>query len=223
MKKILDAHPSVTIAYCNNGKLLMSVYDAGYPQVSYRFSANNIGGNPSKKDVSPAATLIREVSEEFSPEHKEKTNFNETVLWAEKSDIELIRKSLIKSVLYQDFLVNVKQLPNDTTTKSGYAIFSAFEVEIPIEVMEIAESNIRRCRRLCTEGLTGVFTLDELANDPIKGNLSTAHATAPILNDFFNSKIPYPSEIKASPRGNVRDFYDDYLNEFEYSDKAWKN
>lgn len=225
MAKItLDAHPSVVVAYAGTkGKLLMAVYDGGYPQVSYRFSANNIGGNPSPNDGSPNAVLTKEVREEYNPLHGEKTDFGETVLWAPKEDISLIQDSLLKNILpFQDFLVSAKQLPNDPTTKNYTAVYSAFYTVLPTEVIEAAESNLRRCRRLSPEGLTGVFTLDELANDPVKGDLSTAHATAPILNRFFGSKIPYPSQLTAEPIGQVRDSFRDYLTDFEYADKIAK-
>jgi len=221
-KPTLDAHPSVTIAHCpENGKLLMAVYDAGYKQVSYRFSANNIGGNPSPEDGSPINVLFKEINEEYNPNHGEKTQFGETVLWAPREDISLIRDRLIDRVVpYQDFLVNAVQFPNDNTTATYTAIFSAFYSEISEEAIETAESNLRRVRRLSPEGLTGVFTLDELANDLMKGNLSTAHATPPILNHFFNTNIiPYPSELKAEPIGQVRDAFRDYLSDFSYNEK----
>jgi hypothetical protein len=231
MKQTLDAHPSVTIAYSSKGKLLMAVYDGGYPQVSYRFSANNIGGNPNpgKGELCPIVTLRREIADEFDPNHGEKNKFGQTVSWAEQSDIQYIRDSLLKNLVpHQDFLVKVKQFPFDPTTFTYDAIFSFFLSEVPQDVIEYAERNINNmplnfCRRLSTEGLTGVFTLDQLANDPVKGNLSTAHATAPILNHYFGSRIPYPHELNAEPIGKVRESYQDYLSDFEYKPHAWKH
>lgn len=223
MKTTLDAHPSVTIAYCKN-KLLMAVYDGSYPQVSYRFSANNIGGNPGKEDYSPKDTVKREISEEFDPLHGELTKFKERVLWAKKEDINLIKHGLIdKLIPYQDFLVNTTQLSYDKTTHTYTAIYSTFIAEVSPDVIECAEANLRRIRRFTTEGLSGVFTLEELTYDPVKKELSTAHGSAPILNHFFYSKIPHPSEIKANPIGNVRDLYCDYLPDFIYNEIAWKH
>ena len=215
----LDAHPSVVIAPCEAlGKLLMAVYDGTYPQVSYRFSANNIGGNPSPKDGSPRNVLLREIEEEYDSNHKEKTQFGETVLWAPSDDIELIRNQLLQNAIpYGDFYVKATQFPTDPTTKNYSAIFSAFYAKVGKEVIEAAESNLRRCRRLSPEGLTGIFTLDELANDFVKGELSTAHATAPILNHYFDSRIPFPKQLKAEHIGQVRDSFSDYSTEFQYS------
>ena len=222
---ILEAHPSVVIAHCPvRNRLLMAVYDAGYPQVSYRFSANNIGGNPGPRDGNPKNVLLREIHEEYNPNHGEKTEFGETVLWAPSEEIFLVNQALTRqAVPYQDFFVKAVQLPGDPTTKNcGGAIFSTFYSQVGEDIIEIVESNLRRCRRLSCEGLTGIFSIDELANDPVRGNLSTAHATAPILNHYFNSRIPFPSELRAEPIGQVRDSFSDYLSEFHYSGKIAK-
>ena len=201
----------------------MAVYDGTYPQVSYRFSANNIGGNPSPQDKSPRNVLLREMGEEYDHNHGEKTKFGETVLWAPREDIKFIQDELTtNATAYMDFLMKAKQFSNDPTTKTYTGIYSAFESEISEIAMEVAESNIRRLRRLSPEGLTGVFTLEELTNDPVKRNLSTAHATAPILNSFFNANIPYPPELTAEPIGEVRDSFRDYLCDFDYADKIAK-
>lgn len=221
-KKItIDAHPSVVIAHCEKAKkLLMAVYDGGYPQVSYRFSANNIGGNPIPDDGSPINVLLTEVKDEYNPKHGEKTKFGEKVLWSPPEHINLVRGALIKRVVpYQDFLVRAVQLPSDPTTQSYDAVFSVFYSQINQEVIEIVESDLRRSRRLCTEGLTGIFTIDELTNDSVRGALSTAHATAPILNHYFGSNIPFPTELKAEAIGDVRASFRDYLMDFAYADK----
>ncbi len=224
-KKITIAgQPSVVIAHCDTkNKLLMAVYDAGYKQVSYRFSANNIGGNPDCEkhptDTSPNNVLVREVGEEYNSHHRGMTKFGETVLWAPKEDIELIKDELINGARpYQDFLVRAVQLPNDPTTRNYTAIYSGFESEVSVSVIEAIESNLRRCRRLSTEGLTGVFTLDELANDPLKGNLSTAHATAPMINRLLGCRIPYPSQLTAEAIGQVRASFREYLVDFAYAE-----
>lgn len=239
MKTTLDGQPSVAIAFCEpKRKLLMAVYDGGYNQVSYRFSANNIGGNPNpgKGDTGPRVTLSREIGDEYDPNHGEKNKFGQSVVWAPQQDIQLIRDALMKhSVPYQDFLVRTRQFPFDPTTYTYDAIFSSFLALIPEEAIECAEDNIGNlpldlCKRMSTEGLTGVFTLDQLANDPVKGKLSTAHATAQVLNHFFESrnhiftpKIPFPSEMTSEPIGQVRNSYQDYLCDFDYASHAWKH
>lgn len=220
-KRTVEVHPSVTIAYCTEKeKLLMAVYDSGYSQVSYRFSANNIGGNPNPKDGNPRNVLIREIREEYNPEHGEKTNFGEAVLWAQKEDISFVRDSLLKGLKpYKDFFVTAIQLPEDPTTKNYHGIYSTFYSEVPKEAIEIVESNLRKCRRLSSEGLTGVFTLEELAKDQVKGGLSTAHGTALVLNDYFDTKIPYPEQLKAESLGTPRNSFGAYLFDFEYTEK----
>jgi len=227
-KLTLVAHPSVTIAHCReNGKLLMAVYDAGYSQVSYRFSANNIGGNPDfqkhPNDTSPLNVFFREAGEEYDPNHPEKTNFGETVLWAPPRNIFLVRKALLENTKpIQDFLVTAVKLIDDPTTNAYSAIYSGFYTQVPLVTMDIVETNLRRCRRLCTEGLTGVFTIDELSHDRVKGRLSTAHATAPMINYLFGSNIPHPDELSATPIGQVRPTFQDYLADFNYAERIAK-
>src|SRR3989338_703652 len=73
------------------------------------------------------------------------------------------------------------------------AIYSLYFAEISRELIETAERNIRDKKNLPTEGLFGVFTLEQLANSP-RREFSTAHATAHILNWRFGSNIPHPGQ-----------------------------
>ena len=217
-KRILEAHPCVTIAHNEeSGKLLMAVYDEGYPQEPYRLSANNIGGNPSPEDGSPFGTDHREISEEFDPEHPPKVKFGETGIWAPKEDIALIQGALLGNLTpYQDFYVDATEFGGNTHTYT--AVYSVFSSLIDQETMACAERNVREGKRLVTEGLSGVFTLDQLVNSE-KGKHSTAHATAPILNEYFGIEIPFPTELKAETIGTPRDSYEAYLADFEYGSK----
>ncbi|MBR9705297.1 hypothetical protein GOV12_07830 [Candidatus Pacearchaeota archaeon] len=234
-KQTLDGHPSVTIAHSPSGNLLMAVYDGGYPQHSYRFSANNIGGNPGSDDRGPKITLEREIAEEFDPDHKELTKFGEKVSWASRVQIELVRESLLTDLKpHRDYLIKATQLPGDNTTSTYKAIFSVFTTEIPDSVIETVWHNTGRkrgnmesyCknlvdrRRFTPEGLTGIFTIDDLTTDP-RDKLTTAHATAPILNDFFNASISFPNEITISRYGSPRETYLDYTDEFQYAEHAF--
>ena len=225
-KQIIEAHPSLVIAHNpSQNKLLLSVYDSGYRKGigPYPTKPNCIGGNPdiSYIEKNPLEVLTREVGEEFDPEyqiHSPDTNiFDQRVNWALQRDIALIRDSLIyelKSLKpHQDFYVNAESWRNGTATYQ--AIYSYFISELPDEVFETVESNLRRQKALVTEGLCGVYTLDELLNDP-RGELSTAHITAQALNYTFGTIIPYPPHIKATPIGPPRQFFKDYLTEFEY-------
>lgn len=217
MSKIkVDAHPSVTIAFCaESGKLLLSVYDQGYPRAAYRGSANNIGGNPEGEDRSPEAVLVKEIKEEFDPEHSEEKQYVGKVLWAPKGDIEAIRNSLLsREVPLQDFLVKQEGII-EGGNKPYTAIYSAFLSPITPEAIEIAERNIRDGKNIPTEGLVGVFTLDQLINNE-RGEFSTAHATAPSLNWYFQSKIPFPSQLHVEPIGPPRPSFSSYLQDFEY-------
>ena len=97
MTKItLDSHPSVVVSYFRDaGKLLMSIYDDTYPRVAYRLSANNIGGNPEPGDLCPEGVLLKEISEEFDPNHPLEKRFFKDVVWASDEDIRSIRNGCL--------------------------------------------------------------------------------------------------------------------------------
>ena len=111
-KVILDAHPSVVVAHCEElKKFLFSVYDNGYPRKAYRGSANNIGGNPEPSDISPQGVLINEISEEFDPNHPKEKKYVGAVSWASKENITRIRNELLGTFTnLQDFLVIQKEV-----------------------------------------------------------------------------------------------------------------
>jgi len=222
-KQTLDAHPALTIAYCSeNDKLLLAVYDAGYKRGKgpYPLAANCIGGNPPPGN-SPEEVLIREIKEEYDPDapgpNKENpAAFDEKVAWANPGDIKLVSDALLSGLSrYQDIFVQSTSFGEGTD--SYQAIYSYFQNEIPQNVMECAESNLRRQLRLCSEGLTGVFTLEELANDS-RGDLTTAHITAHILNYRFpNANIPQNTNLVTSEIGLPRNSFQDYLPDFDYA------
>ena len=224
---IIEAHPALTIAYCpENKKLLLAVYDAGYRggKGPYPTKPNCIGGNPPPGN-NPLEVLVREISEEYKPEFQIKnprTNkFGQTVNWATPKDISLVRDGLLHNLQpFQDFLVDSISFGEGTVTYS--AIYSYFHNQISKEVIECVESNLRRQKTLTPEGLTGVYTIDELVNDA-RGKFSTAHITAHALNKYFDSNIPHPSEIQANPLGEPRKSFREYLSDFEYSKEQKPN
>ena len=215
----IDAHPSVIIAYCRAlGKLLFSVYDAGYPKKAYCGSANNIGGNPEATDVGPESLLIREIAEEFNPNHPDKKQHVGEVKWANAADIRRIRNGLLGDIRpSQDFFVRQEGII-EGGNKPYTCLYSVFCALLPIEVIEIAERNIAEGKHLMTEGNAGVFTLEQLTNSP-RGEFSTAHATPHSLNHVFEgAKIPHPKQITAEPIGLPKRTYADYVAAgFEYS------
>lgn len=217
-KRKLDAHPSVLIAYSAEAdKLLMSVYDEGYPRKAYRLSANLIGGNPEAGDSSPENVLIKEISEEFNPNHTAEKKFVGLVAWARQEDIRLIRSKLLAELEpFQDFFVVGGEIPGGNKPYMG--VYSTFIARISGGVIELAERNIKDRKNLTTEGLVGVFSIGELAKH-LKGEFSTAHATAPILNYRFGSSIPYPKALTAEPIGMPRRSFKDYTCDFEYNNE----
>lgn len=218
-KQRLDAHPSVVIAYSPKvEKLLMSVYDEGYPRKAYRLSANNIGGNPEPYDISPENTLIKEIAEEFNPNHQEEKQHVGRVLWANEEDIRSVRNNLVAKLMpLQDFLAVQKEII-DGGNKPYVAIYSAFYTEIPEQVINSIDIGLKNNQNFVTEGLIGVFSLNELEDNP-RGEFSTAHLTAHILNWKFGSKILHPIQLTAEPLGMPRKSYESYLSDFEYDNE----
>lgn len=229
-KPIIEAHPALVIAHCiSNSKLLMAVYDSGYRKGKgpYPFAANCIGGNPGRGEKNPLEVIKNEINEEYDPDrqginHDKPNVFGQKVLWAAPGDIKLVRDSLIKGLKpYQDFLVNAQSWGEGTATYQ--AIYSYFQSNLSPDVIECAESNLRRQKTLSSEGLTGVFTLEELANDS-RGELATAHATAHVLNYFFPGIcLPTVKHLKVNSIGEPRDSFQDYLNDFQYSQERKPN
>jgi hypothetical protein len=230
-KRIVEGQPSLVIAYCiQSGKLLTAVYDSGYRKGKgpYPLTSNIIGGNPERGLVQkcPKDVLVREIKEEYDPlfqrEHPLTNQFGQKVAWANPEDIALIQKELLQDLTpFQDFYVESTSFGEGTASYQG--IYSYFFSDISAEAIKVAESNLRRQKCLTPEGLTGVFTLEELESDS-RGQFSTAHITAPVLNYRFGTNIPFPSEfLRVSPIGKPRDSYRDYLEEFEYSTKRTPN
>ena len=215
MKQKLDAHPSVLIAYSNKAKkILLNVYDAGYPKTVYRGSVNLIGGNPKPDDQSPEEVLIREILEEINPNHSIEKKYVGKVNWAPESEIRLIRNSLFQFTPLQDFLVEQRGII-EGGNKPYLAIYSTFYSEISEKIVHCVEKNIMNGKHIFSEGTQGVFTLEQLAHNP-RGKFFAAHATAHILNWRYSSKIPYPEQIVVEAIGSPRKKFKDYLNEFTY-------
>ncbi|NCO11760.1 hypothetical protein CO038_01165 [Candidatus Pacearchaeota archaeon CG_4_9_14_0_2_um_filter_39_13] len=218
-RRKIDAHPSVVLCFSpKRVRLLMGVYDEEYSKPAYRLSANNLGGNPEPGEDSPENVLIREVSEEFDPNHALKKINLGHVSWSNPAAIRAVRNALLGNVIpFMDFYVEAGSIPGGNNPYS--AVYSVFQSVIPEEVIDRVDLEIKNQRRMMGEGLFGIFTLDELANNP-RGEFSTAYATAPILNYKFDTKIPFPSTLIATVIGDPRASFKDYESEFVYDSKA---
>lgn len=221
MEKIkLDAHPSVVVVRSLD-EFLFSIYDEGYPKKAYRLSANNIGGNPEPYDVSPENVLIKEIAEEFDPNHPVEKMYVGKVDWVSDKDIRFIRGGLLENIVpLQDFLVIQKDVI-EGANKPYQAIYSAFYTEVSPLVIENVKENIKMGKNIPTEGLIGVYTLKQL-EEHSKGEFGTAHITAQILNWKFGSKIPHPKQIIVEPIGLPRKTFKDYIIDFEYNNENLK-
>ena len=213
MSKIVDFHPSVLIAYSEKkNKLLTSVYDGGYPHEPFRFSANLMGGNPNKKDASPLEVLCRELAEEINLNGSINEDGSKDKEYAGIKDLELIRKALLTDIKpYADFYFHGFHFRKGPSTEYD-AIFSTYFVNLPEDVIECVERNLKDRKKIVSEGLVGTFTLDILEK---RGEYGTAHATAPILNKRFSTHIPYPEGVRAEMLPLPRNSFKEYLSDPE--------
>jgi len=213
-KPILKYHPSLLIVQKEKtNELLMSIYDNTYPLITYRNSANLIGGNPSFKDKNPKEVLLREISEELNIDSENIKNF------APKEDIKIIRESILSGIIpFSDFFFQVDDILGG---RKGYnAIGSVFYSKINNKIFKIVKKNLNQEREITTEGMIGIFNLEQLIKG---GKFSTAHLTAPILNEFFKVSIPYPKEIKFSRFSFPKESFENYFKEFTYENGWRKN
>ncbi len=237
-RKILRTHPSVMFVYSpkREGEVILSGYDGGYPRIIYSSKPNLLGGNPklSERNKGPYDVLKREVEEEINFRDKNVDWKGRPINWANIEDIKLIQEGILNNIKpYDDVFIQAKDITRifkwmpeeknpvillkaDTIYPSIHSVFGA---EVSQEVFECVKYNINAGRRFFTEGFVGIYNPRQLE---MAGEFSTAHATAPILNYFLDSKIPYPEEIRLSRLNNgVRELYSDYDNDFEHSDKVW--
>ena len=229
-KRIVENHASLVIAHnLTKDKFLFSVYDSTYNKGigPYPLTASIIGGDAEIEEngKSPLEVILREVNEEFDPdfqnEHPSTNDYGQRVAWANSGDIRLVKDDLIEGINpLMDFYVQAEHFSEGTFVYKG--IFSYFSTILTEKTFDIINSNLRRQKSLVTEGLVGIFSLSELENDP-RGPFSTAHPTAPVLNYLFNTAIPYPEQIKASPIGIPKKSFTDYLNDFTYSKESRLN
>ncbi len=231
-RRQLNAHPSVMFVYSQNGRceVILSGYDGGYPRIIYASAPNLLGGNPEQADKTrgPLDVLKREVEEEIAREEKNVDWKGRVIQWASLEDITLIRSGILNNVrAYDDFFVDARAImartrgerrENVQMSDIYKAIYSAFFSIVSQEVIECVRDNINAGKRFYTEGFIGVYNLSQLE---AAGEFSTAHVTAPILNEYFGTKIPYPEQLKVSGLGSVRKKYTDYDSDFEHLESIW--
>jgi hypothetical protein len=219
MKRTVFAHPSVVIIESPQKKLLMSVYDGGYPVSTVcRYAANLMGGNPNAATLSPRDTIQREIREEIDPKYK---NWNEKN-WAPKEDIKTIRDAVLDNIEpLADFFIHAMHVKRDNSVKWYDALFSVYQSKVSDDIIHGVEFNLINRKSIVNEGLAGIFTLDILENRGIYG---TAHGTPLILNDRFGAKIPVPEGVYAEKLSTpIRERFEDYLDEFEYLESFRKH
>lgn len=209
---IINFHPSLVIIESEKtNELLMGVYDQTYPLMVFRGSVNLMGGNPNPNDKGPLEVLLRELNEELASNHGEKDKF------ASKEDIKAIRLSITQKIVpFKDFFFKIKKIPGGRETHT--TIGSVFYSNINQNAFEIARENLSRNKKIVSEGGLSIQTLDGLAK---KGKFYAAHLTAPILNEYYGVKIPFPEEVHTRVLVEPKETFEDYLQDFSYNN-GWR-
>jgi len=141
-KIVLSGHPSIGFGFpevyrgddllhrliSNEGIVVLSGYDFGYPVPACRGRPNLIGGNPMLSDGGPLGCFIREVGEELatSGERSKVENLGRSIAlpygarsvddirWASDDDITLIKDEFLNEARHDlDFLVDSSSIPLD--------------------------------------------------------------------------------------------------------------
>ena len=187
----------------NQDRMLLGVYDEGYPVEVFRGHYCPIGGNASR-DVSPRATLVREVTEELSQEEAHETlkeavgvdfGEGEHIIAGElvaAGEMALIRDAIIESINpFSDYSVNVEGKP--LGKKSGqYFLAAIYQALIPVEAFELAEARIREGKQLRNEGYTRILTVDEASQGIVRGSWGYGAILEDVLKGLGMDDVEIP-------------------------------
>ncbi|MFH1358674.1 MAG: hypothetical protein ABIH37_02200 [archaeon] len=229
MKTKIHHHYAATIVKPNTGcDFFLVKYDATYPIEFLRGRANLLGGNASTEDISPQATLERNIRAKFST--KESGNAPLLDLVAHLGSVpicdtpirktssgegkkERIREAILTGLRpYEDYMLTVPCL-----NEEGYKppmIFSCFLTTLdPIDFNLIREYH-REHGTLLNIGESWIYRLNDLTEE----NPLTAWATGIAIGDFMkvSKPIPNPDHVLIEHLGPPRELYRAYTKEFDY-------
>ena len=203
MKRQVSHHASgIIIASPENDIFLLSGYDEGYPREIFRGCPNIMGGNYEKGDRSPWHTLERELKEEFS--------FGQEVPnLASRDDRDyLVNEIMRHAEPFRDFLMTDPPLKKKEVYDFLYSIFQA---KISDEAFTIAERNLEQGKKLVSEGVAHVFTLQDLEQKHL------AWCSPVAMMEYLDRKdLPNPLNVRGESLGSPRVSYADYASDFDY-------
>ena len=79
--------------------------------------------------------------------------------------------------------------------------------------MDLARLNINTGRRMVSEGLSGILTIDQLKKAK---PAQLAHGTGPILEEYFSTPFPYHDQITGEKIGSVGGDFEYYKKDFKH-------
>jgi hypothetical protein len=220
----LDTHSSALFAHSERGdEFLLSAYDGSYPLVIYRGRViGTAGGMTSLADVSPMATLIREITEEFSIDQDyDSGGLDESIAQvigpgngAEKvsnfADLSLIKRlqnNLIQiSKPHNDYVMRVPSLAEGRPKFN--VLLSTYTGVIPQDLFEETRIALNQGKSVRNEGLAKIVSINDLVN----GIPLTAWATGLVIGSMKNVQLPNPEgvilEYVGSPRASFKEYSD---------------
>ena len=203
MKRQVSHHASgIIIASSENDRFLLSGYDEGYPREIFRGCPTILGGNYKKLDRSPWHTLERELKEEFSF-GQEAPN-----LASREARDYLVNEIITTAELFRDFLMTDPPLKKKEVYDFLYSIFQA---KLSDEAFTIAERNLEQGKKLVSEGVARVFTLQDLQQKHL------AWCSPVAMMAYLNrNDLPNPLNVRGENLGSPRGSYADYTSDFDY-------
>jgi len=209
------------------GKMLLSVYDDGYPRKKYRghfcFTGGTAAGDPS-----PRITLERELRAEFtSTVEREEENIGGMIYgagthsaagpFAAEEEMKRLREEIVKGTIpFGDYLVTVN---HEALRRKPYIphLASVFQSFIDQCAFELAEARLREGKRLVNEGYARVLSFDDVREGLVRG----AWGYGKILQDIlkgqgFVGEIPEYQFTPVEGLGPVLDSYAKYKSRGVY-------
>jgi hypothetical protein len=207
MKRPSDHHSSIVIITEPTGKFLMTGgYDEGYKHTQWHNTANPLGGNFERGDVSPRALLDRELGEELS-------SMGLTEGFARAEFIDTLRRRILAEVTpHSDFYIRDPRPPTVPADAMITSVVSSYFAILPTDLLLEAREWLRLGRRISREGLINVLDVGEV----LAGRPLFAWSSPVMVGHFLDRNVPNPYCAHAEAIGKPRDNFQAYLEDFTY-------
>jgi hypothetical protein len=220
-------------------RVLVSVYQPAYGIPAFANGFVFVGGNAGNgnRDRSPLDTFNREAREEFrSAEPVEDETIGDIVgvegqakvqkngylvgrRYAPEDVLERLRDQVTRHYVGDlgvkfagtDYLVRVD---GKVIGKDEDLVFIAtnFEIDVPSDLFDIVETELREGRQITNEGIPRVYTKSELEKGVVKGAWGYARA----IRDLLGIEAPEHSFVSTTYLGPTWESFAEYKKGFDY-------